>query len=222
MRILQEVLAEARSISELAESLRLHRMTLRYHLAVLMSMRLVEQVRRSGPRRVGRPAMLYRASRHIASQSFPRRRFDFMAQLVLETYVDPVGEAEVSQTLRTKAQKLGESSIRNLKANAKPNGWTTEDFERVVVRGLFAEFGLDCEVVERTDREITYRAFNCPFLELAERMPRLVCDALDEGFHRGIDRAMGGVRTRRLACMGHGDPYCEYVSYWTDLSQEAA
>lgn len=189
-------------------------MTLRYHLGYLRNQGLIEEAVPSGPRGVGRPATLYRASKHVHIPTFPQRRFDLLGQLALEAFVGAVGEKSASSHLRAKGAEVGRSMIKELGAKANVDRWTPEAFERFVLNGLFRDFGIPAEIVSRSSRRLTYRCFGCPFLELAERMPDLVCGSLDEGFHRGIDEALGGVRTARRACMGHGDPYCEYRSTW--------
>ncbi len=137
-----------------------------------------------------------------------------MGRLALETLVEAVGEERASRRLRKKGIDISAGMIRMLAMQASVDRWTPEAFERLVLNGLFEDMGLVSEVQSREPDALVYRAFSCPFLELAEKMPEQVCDALDRGFHDGIDRALGGVRTTRLACMGHGSPYCEYRLDW--------
>jgi len=92
--------------------------------------------------------------------------------------------------------------------------WTPEAFETLVLGKRFRDLGIPVEVLSRSGRRLEFRHFTCPFLELAEEMPSLVCDALDDGFHAGMGAAIGGLRTERIACMGHGDRYCQYRLTW--------
>lgn len=214
MRILSSIATREKSIAQIARELGLNRVTLRYHLGYLKNQGLIEEATPAGPRGVGRPATLYRASKHAHVSGFPRRRFELLGQLALEALAQAVGNEKASQYLRMKGAEAGKAMIAELGASAKVERWTPEAFERFVLRGLFRDFGIPIEVLSKSSLSLTYRAFDCPFLELAEKMPGLVCNSLDKGFHSGIDEALGGVRTERLACMGHGDPYCEYRVTW--------
>ncbi len=214
MRILSSIAAREKSVAQLARELGLNRVTLRYHLGYLKNQGLVEGVIPAGPRGVGRPATLYRSSKHAHVSGFPRRRFELLGQLALEALAKAVGDEKACRYLRMKGAEAGKSMIAELGVGAKVERWTPEAFERLVLRGLFRDFGIPIEVLSKSSLSLTYRSFDCPFLELAEKMPGLVCNSLDKGFHSGIDEALGGVRTERLACMGHGDPYCEYRVTW--------
>ncbi len=194
--------------------MRLHRLTLRYHVGYLRTQGFVEEVMPPAPRGAGRPATLYRASRHAKVSGFPQRHFELLGQLALESLVEAIGAGAASGTLRTKGAAMGRQVVRELAAKGGVRRWSPEAFERFVVNGLFRDFGIPTEVVSRSPKGLTYRSFGCPFLELAERMPELVCNSLDRGFHEGVDRAMGGASTERVACMGHGDPFCEYNMTW--------
>lgn len=212
--LLKAITVREMSIADLVRELGLHRTTVRYHLTHLLREGLVEEVRSGPSGRAGRPATLYRASRHMGLATFPQRRFELLGQLALETLVEAVGETRASQRLRRKGVELSVSMIRRLASQSNVDRWTPAIFERIVLNGLFKEMGLATEVRDRAPNALVYRAFSCPFLELAEKMPEQVCDSLDQGFHDGMDRAIGNVRTTRLACMGHGSPYCEYRLEW--------
>lgn len=213
-RILESIAASGKTIPQLARELHLHRATLRYHLEYLRSQGLVDEVEVSGPRKVGRPAARYRTSKHARVQGFPERHYDLLGQMALEAIVDAVGVEKASAFLRKKGGDVGRSLVEAAARSAGVEEWTPAAFERFVLDGLFKDFGVASEVLSRSPDSLEYRSFTCPFLELAERMPELVCNALDRGFHAGVDEALGGVRTDRLACMGHGDPYCHYRLTW--------
>jgi len=213
-RILESVATREKSIPELAEELRLHRVTLRYHITYLLGQGLIEKLEATGPRKVGRPAARYRASTHARFQGFPERHFDLLGQFALEAFVDAVGKDAASASLEKKGADVGRSMIEGVRTQARIAAWTPDAFERLVIGGLYHEFGIASEVVSKSSKTLVYRSFSCPFLELAEKMPEMVCNSLDAGFHRGVDEALGKVRTDRLACMGHGDPYCAYRLTW--------
>lgn len=214
MRILNLLATQEKTVSELAREMQLHPSTLRYHLGQLLRQGLIEEVVPVGPRHVGRPATLYRLSRSAHIPGYPQRHFELLGQLALEALGEAVGERSASTYLIERGRKAGRGIIRDFAARARVDRWTPDAFERFVLGGLFRDFGIPTEVLSKSPKRLRYRAFSCPFLEVAERMPDLVCDSLDRGFHRGIDEALGGVRTERLACMGHGAPFCEYVLVW--------
>jgi len=213
-RILESVAARAKSIPELAQELRFHRVTLRYHITYLLGQGFIEKVEAVVPRKVGRPAARYRASTHARVLGFPERHYDLLGQFALEAFVDAVGKDAASTSLEKKGADVGRSMIEGARTQARVAAWTPDAFERVVLGGLFHEIGIASEVLSKSSKTLVYRSFSCPFLELAEKMPEMVCNSLDTGFHRGVDEALGSVRTDRLACMGHGDSYCAYRVTW--------
>lgn len=212
--ILDALSAGPKTMSELTKELRLPRVTMRYHLNVLLSQGLVEEIRSQKPRGVGRPAKLYRAARHPVVNGYPKRRYEMFGEIALKALVDEVGEERTASRLRSHGRQLGEELLHQLARRRDVDRWTPETFEQVVLLDHFKDQGAPTEVLDRSADHLTYRSFHCPFLELAEKLPGIVCDALDVGFHEGIDRAMGDVRTERLSCMGHGAPHCEYRMEW--------
>lgn len=145
-----------------------------------------------------------------------------LGEITLKALVEEAGEARAAARLRNRGREIGEALIRDLENRARVQRWTPETFERVVLREHFREQGAPNEVIDRSKDKLVYRSFHCPFLEIAEKLPDLVCDALDLGFHDGVDRAIGDVRTERLACMGHGSAYCEYKMVWgADTSRKS-
>ncbi len=217
-RILEFLAPGAKTVAEIAEGLEGSPATLRYHLGLLIREGFVEEVRPPGRGARGRPAILYRATKHGFVPAFPARRFDMLALAALQTLVESVGEAEAARRLHLRGCEIGGAIIEQAGKTADVSRWNPRSFETVVVRGLFQQYGVSCEVLGRGARSLEYRMFTCPFLELAERMPGLVCDAMDAGFHDGVDRA-AGARTHRKRCMGHGDPCCEYRMTWSSRNR---
>lgn len=215
LRILKVVAVGEKTIPDLTRELRLSRATLRYHLSFLLNQGLIEEVAPPKTTAVGRPAIRYRASKGVLVSGYPPRHYEIVGQLALQALKETAGLEESRRLLESKGTDSGKTLIEAFAAKAKVERWTPDGFEQLVLNGLFLDYGILSEVLSRTPGGLTYRSFTCPFLELAEGMPDLVCDALDIGFHRGVDAALGGVRTERVACMGHGDPHCEYRMEWT-------
>ena len=214
LRILDALASEDKAIVDLSRSLGLHRVTLRYHLNYLLKQGLVEEVLPSAPKGVGRPAMRYRASRQRPVPGYPPRHFEIVGQVALAALVEAVGPEAAQESLRRRGVDAGRALIDSVVRDERVDRWTPEAFETLILGKRFRDLGIPSKVLSRSARDLEFRQFSCPFLELAEEMPSLVCDALDEGFHAGIGKAIGGLRTERIACMGHGDRYCQYRLTW--------
>jgi predicted ArsR family transcriptional regulator len=213
-QILDALASRPKTIKELTQELRLHRITVRYHLTFLLREGFVEEapVLRRG--KAGRPASLYQTARHASIPGFPVRHFELIAQAALAALLEALGEGDARHRLYDKGKALGAGVVRGIAATKNVKKWTPSAFDEHVLRGSYREMGVSTEVLAASANTIEYRAFSCPFLELAEQMPDVVCDALDSGFHDGMDEALGGALTTRRMCMGHGDLYCEYVVNW--------
>jgi len=214
LQILEAVTTRGMTILELTQPLRRHRATVRYHLARLLQEGLVEETRAPEARRVGRPALLYRAARHGVIQGFPKRHYEVLAEVALRALVSEAGPERATVLLREMGVGVGRSMVESIAARAGVREWTPEAFQRHFLEGAMRDFGIASTILSRTSRSIEYRCFTCPFLEAAEKMSDLVCDSLDVGFHQGVNQAMGRVTTERIACMGHGSPFCQYRVVW--------
>ncbi len=212
--ILQEIASEPKSISDLAQKLGLHRATVRYHIMYLVREGFATELPSTDQKGAGRPAMLYQAAKHVVTPSYPQRHYEIIAELALRELVNVLGEEKATEILYRKGIDIGLSIIGPAVSQLNVENWTPEEFERHFLGGLFKEFGVISEIRSKSKEELVFREYSCPFLELAERMPKFVCDALDNGFHESIDMTIGNTRTEKLACMGHGDPYCEYRMKW--------
>lgn len=217
-KILNALLVSERTIPELSELLGFHPATVRYHLGVLVHHGAVEEQIAEARGGRGRPATRYRISRHAYVAGFPPRHYELLAEVALRTLLEVEGLSS-ARRLRGQGARLGNSMVEEAAKQGEIPRWSPEEFERRILGDLYGRFGVVTEVTDRREDALTYRSLTCPFLELAERIPILVCDALDLGFHDGVDQAVGG-KTRRLACMGHGDSFCEYRTSWTPTSSE--
>lgn len=214
LQVLEALTTRPLTVGQLSRSLRRHRATIQYHLGHLLRDNLVEEAPSAPSRRIGRPAVLYRIARHGVIPGFPRRHYEILADVALRLVVSEFGPKKAAALLRARGAALGTQMLDSIAAKAQVTEWTPESFQRRFIEEAMREFGVATEVLSRTPRSLAFRAFTCPFLEAAEAMPDVVCDALDDGFHEGIDRALGHVRTERLSCMGHGAAYCEYRMTW--------
>jgi len=156
--------AEPRSISSIADELRVHPNTVRFHIDGLVRDGRVEQVmgESAGP---GRPPVLFRASRRMDPNG--PTNYEFLAG-ILTDYVasDPDAPAIAAQLGRSTSATLVTTSTRR-RARSK-----TEAVNELI--DILADLGFEPEPAEgpRT-REIRLR--HCPFQNLAEQHRDVVC-----------------------------------------------
>ncbi len=149
--------AEALSINAIAEQLDVHPNTVRFHLEALMESGLVERAV-ARPARPGRPPQLFVATRGM-DPAGPRAY-----QLLAETLVDSVARSgdpvtHASASGKTMGAELGRP--RHDTAQGEPVGQLVE---------LLDELGF---APEPGESRIDLR--HCPFLELAQVHPEVVC-----------------------------------------------
>ncbi|HKZ49140.1 MAG TPA: ArsR family transcriptional regulator [Thermoplasmata archaeon] len=213
LQILSSLASGEKTIAELAKELQAHRITVRYHVNQLLNQGLVEETRGPSSGHAGRPPIRYRPVQHARVEGFPPRKYEFLGKIALETLRETLGDRRCTDRLREKGAQNGRAMMTRVAEAHEVRKWTPEAFQRLVLEGAFREQGASVQVLSRTPRDIVYRASGCPFLELAESMPDLVCEGLDSGFHLGMDEVLGS-ETERLTCMAHGAPYCEYRMTW--------
>lgn len=214
IEIMRSLSERPKTVQELSHELDLHRLTVKHHLDHLQRERMVEQTEPRREGKAGRPAAVYAAMRSARLPSYPPRHFEIIAEAALASLSQALGEEAARELLRERGRQMGRSMIAAVAAQHQIAEWTPAQFEAHILRGLFKDFGVASQVLSSSEREISYRSFVCPFLEIAEKAPSAVCNGLDMGFHDGVDEALGHVKTVRKACMGHGDAFCEYALTW--------
>jgi predicted ArsR family transcriptional regulator len=184
----------ARSAHDLAARLDLHPNTVRLHLERLREAGLVEvePVRRGT---VGRPQHLY-----------------FLADGAPAVGFDPPAHALLAGLLATMAERLGAGADD---ATDTGHAWGVEAARRArtrsCVRALEGELGrLGFEpATEPADGQhegaSRIHFLHCPFRELAEAYPELVCN-LHRGLCEGVVDAVGGGRVEEFATLYDHEP----------------
>jgi predicted ArsR family transcriptional regulator len=178
------------SAQELAVSLGLHANTVRLHLDRLREAGLVEvePVHRG---KVGRPTHVYSLAPGAPGLGF-----------------DPPSYTLLSGLLAALAERVGADGDE---ATEIGRAWGAEAGRRTrsrsCVKALAAEMGrLGFEPVTETTGASTDMAFmHCPFRELAEAYPDLVCN-LHRGISEGIVSEVGGGRVTEFATLYDRDP----------------
>ena len=214
--LLRELAAGDGTVLELSRATGLRPSAVRYHLGVLLQDGLIERVSDHRDGHVGRPTNRYRLRARSVVNGFPPRHYDTLAEVLLNVLCGTLSQKERHKALYEAGRKGGRSFVATIQRGTGVGEWTPEDFVRHCVEGQMTRMGMRCQVVDARGNRVRYRAYTCPFQELAARYPEPVCDSLDAGFHDGIAEGLGPhVENRRFACLGHGDPYCEYSVMWT-------
>jgi len=176
-------------------------------LSDLVNARVIDVVHQKAPS--GREEMVYQIARSAQALGFPPRSYEELSQALITGLISSLGEKGARLVLRDIGLKIGEQMGRTLLVDTDSTELSMEEYANLVINGLFAAQGAYPRVVSRKASELTFEQFNCPFQELASKMPGLMCDVMDEGVHKGLDRALN-VKTTRLSCMGHGDAACRF------------
>jgi predicted ArsR family transcriptional regulator len=169
VRIVEELraVAEGHDVRELAGRLGLHENTVRWHLGLLADAGLVES-RPAADRKPGRPRMLY-VLRPGARESAVRDEHRLLATVLTGTVA---GLSDGDQ----RAEEAGRAWGRYLVRRPSPLERLGDEQAVAEVTRLLDEEGFGAEA---HGTEIHMR--RCPFHELAETNPGIVC-----GVHRGL------------------------------------
>jgi predicted ArsR family transcriptional regulator len=167
------------TVYDLAQRVGLHANTIRFHLAHLVEAGLVHEAPavRSGP---GRPHLVYAVVPDEALQQEPRG-YRLLAQILASHLVASTPDAAASAIVAGSrwGHVLTErpAPFQHLDAQAAS--------ERLV--GMFAALGFQPELADDGRRILLHR---CPFREVAERQPQVVC-SVHLGLMRGALAALG-------------------------------
>ncbi len=212
--ILNTLAEDPKDINEIADRVGLKAITVRHHLSSLTQAGLVEPLpeRRGG---VGRPTTIYRITGENVRVSFPHRDYFLLNQMIIGGLPSILGSAATKDVLLRVAVKAGFDFLGNIAYENGLDRWTLDSFRRLFVEGLLEKMGTKPEIVSHSENQLIYQEKNCLFFELAKTNPELICNALDQGFHDGVLKALGpDFEGERIKCMGHGDPYCRYKILW--------
>jgi predicted ArsR family transcriptional regulator len=179
--------SEPQTIAALAADLQLHPNTVRFHLDSLVAsgrVRLAEH----GPRRRGRPALLYEAVRGMDPGG--PRDYRMLAEILVDGVAELPSVLDPSAVVPS-AQGLAVDAGRRW-GRQRASGWTRGSAENRLV-GLLQELGF---APERRGGEAPQQIGlrHCPFLELAESHAQVVCP-IHLGLMRGAMEAWDGART---------------------------
>jgi predicted ArsR family transcriptional regulator len=202
------------SVEQIAEKLGLQPITIRHHLQSLVESGFVEAIEeRDGS--VGRPKIYYKLVKEPPLVSYPKRLYLMLNSSLLNTLRSALGENQVKKILRKTGLDMGENATKRLESEYEIKDWTPRAFQQFFVNDYLEKVGAEPQILEVTDKKIVYRMYNCPFFEMAMKMPDIVCDVLHTSFHEGLIKAMGkDVKLSQLTCMAKGYPCCELSCEW--------
>ena len=202
------------SVNEIAKLVNLQSITVRHHLKSLEDAGFIEGYEEKGGT-VGRPKVYYQIAKEPTIVGYPKRRYLTLSNFMIKTLRLLIGLKRASKLLRRVGKNMGESIIREMESKHDVKEWSSEAFVDFFIKGYLEEAGGEPEIVKTGKNLVVYRVHNCLFLELAVKMPEMMCDVLHNAFHEGVSSAMGGkAKITRLTCKGHGDPYCEHKCEW--------
>lgn len=216
LEILKLLYKKPLSVEEIAEGVKLQPITVRHHLQELEEAGFIESYEEKKGS-VGRPKIFYRFAKEPVVVGYPRRRYLALSGFMIKALQTLVGEKRASSLLRSVGKDMGEDVVSEIESKHNVKNWSMETFKNVFIKQYLEESGAEPEIIKADNNSVTYRMHNCLFLELALKMPELMCDALHESFDKGVSDAMGGkLKIVRLTCQGHGDPYCEHKCEWQE------
>lgn len=182
----------ALSTADIAESLDLHPNTVRPHLERMREVGLLD-VEVEGRGAVGRPQHLYSLAADAPSMGLEPSSFRMLARLT--TAVAAVADLPADVVARV-ARPDGARAA--LERGAEPNTCVA------ALTAELADLGFDPAVAQ--DGGATTIAFSrCPFRELAEQFPDLVCH-LHRGMVEGFVESVGGASVEGFATLADRDP----------------
>ncbi len=220
LEILKLLHKKPMSVEEIAKLADLQPVTVRQHLRSLEDTGFVEGSREKGGT-VGRPKIYYQIAKEPTIVGYPKRSYQTLSNFMIKTLRSLIGARRSSKLLRRVGKRMGKNEMRKIEYKYDIKEWPEEVFRDYFISGYLEEAGAEPEIVHFEKGKIVYRVHNCLFLELAVKMPEMMCEVLHDAFHEGVTDAMGGnAKITRLTCKGHGDPYCEHKCEWKEVSEE--
>ena len=196
---------------EIAEKLFLKTITIRHHLNMLNRIGMIEEVGEER-RKVGRPVVRYRLTQKPMSIEFPRRHYEILSDILLQSLIRTLGREKTKATLRQMGREFGANVARDLTAKYGVKKWNMEALKEYLVEKHLDEIGAVPEIIEATDRTVKFKMHNCVLSELAKVHPDIVCEGFDDGLFEAIIKGtIGRADIQQAKCIAHGEPYCEYV-----------
>jgi len=192
------------STADVAEALDLHPNTVRPHLERMRDVGLLEvDTDRQG--QVGRPQHRYSLAPDAPSLGLEPSAFRLLARMAAGVAARAgVPVEQVADTGREYGRELAGAGARS--RGASPASVDRAPRSRCVtlLEARLAELGFD-PATARDGAVVTVAFSRCPFQELAETFPEVVCH-LHRGIVEGIVETAGGARVSRFATLADRNP----------------
>jgi predicted ArsR family transcriptional regulator len=216
-KILDLLTAKELGEREISRSLGIPLRVVRPHITKLVQVGIANEQEKT--LHSGRVLRTYRVSGTAKYVGFPPRNYLYLSEALINCLRSSLGQDGARVLLRDIGIRIGEEVAHALDSRTKFATTDPDAYAQHFVNGFLAETGFQPKVVRLKRDHVVYQERNCLFEDLAVKYPRLVCDALDEGVHEGIDR-LAGTKTMRLKCKGHGDAVCQYRVQWKAGARE--
>ncbi len=211
LKILRLLATKDMTADQIADKLSLKTITVRHHLNMLNQIGMIAEAGEER-RKVGRPVVKYRVTQKPMSIEFPRRHYEILSEILLQSLIRALGREKAKVTLRQMGREFGANLARNMTAKYGVEKWNMKALKEYLVEKHLDEMGAAPEMVEATDRSVKFKMHNCVLSELAKEHPDLVCEGFDDGlFDAIIKGTIGKADVKQTKCIAHGNPYCEYV-----------
>jgi len=218
LEILKLLYKKPLSVDEIAELVNLQPITVRHHLRSLEDAGFVESYEEKKGA-VGRPKVYYQIAKEPTIVGYPKRRYLTLSNFMIKTLQLLIGSKRASKLLSRVGRNMGESVIKEIESKHDITEWSSEAFREFFINGYLEEAGAEPEIIKADKNQVVFRVHNCLFLELAIKMPEMMCEVLHDSFHEGVSKAIGKqIKITRLTCMAKGDPYCEHMCEWKNTN----
>jgi predicted ArsR family transcriptional regulator len=145
--------------------------------------------------------------------NFPPRNYMFLSESIFRGIARSLGPDSAKLVLHDIGIRAGEDLAQSLLVKSGGATIDPDAFVEHFVKGILNDVKAYPRLIKKTKDSVEYEQYNCPFQELADRYPGLMCDAMDEGVHEGLDRKLS-LRTERILCKGHHDSSCRFRVTW--------
>lgn len=207
-------------VEEIAKQVSLQPVTVRQHLQSLEQAGFIESYT-DKKMKTGRPKVYYKIAKEPTVVGYPKRHYLTLSNFTIRTLQSLIGAKKTGGVLKRVGKNMGENVINKIALKHEIEKWSLEAFREIFIQKYLEEAGAEPEIVKADKNQVVYRMHNCLFLELAVKMPEMMCDILHEAFHEGVTSAMDGkAKIIRLTCKGQGDPYCEHRFEWQEYPDE--
>lgn len=207
-------------VEEIAKQVGLQPVTVRQHLLSLVEAGFIESYT-DKKMTAGRPKVYYKIAKEPTIVGYPKRHYLTLSNFTIRTLQSLIGAKRTSGVLKRVGKNMGENAIRKIALKYEVEKWSLEAVKEFFIQKYLEEAGAEPEIVKADKNQIVYRMHNCLFLELAVKMPEMMCDVLHEAFHEGVTSVMDGkAKIIRMTCKGQGDSYCEHRFVWQESPDE--